>query len=214
MMDSSGRIWRLCRKELRETLRDRRTILTLVLMPLMLYPLLGMTLQRFLLSTNLSTNPVFLIGVASEREGAVIRSLIDDPRSLPPREIREASGAELAIFDVVGQDQMSPDQALEQNKVDISARVINWEPLTIELTAVQGDGASLDARRILIERIQWVKMAVAEEKVASLQSQPYKASLAVQVRTIGVEEKTVTASDSHTSGTSADDNHGRGLSGD
>ncbi len=189
MMDSSGRIWRLCRKELRETLRDRRTILTLVLMPLMLYPLLGMTLQRFLLSTNLSTNPVFLIGVASEREGAVIRSLIDDPRSLPPREIREASGAELAIFDVVGQDQMSPDQALEQNKVDISARVINWEPLTIELTAVQGDGASLDARRILIERIQWVKMAVAEEKVASLQSQPYKASLAVQVRTIGVEEK-------------------------
>jgi len=44
---SPGRLWRLCRKELRETLRDRRTILTLVMMPLLLYPLLSMTLQRF-----------------------------------------------------------------------------------------------------------------------------------------------------------------------
>ncbi len=28
-----GRIFRLCQKELRESLRDRRTIITLVLMP-------------------------------------------------------------------------------------------------------------------------------------------------------------------------------------
>jgi ABC-2 type transport system permease protein/sodium transport system permease protein len=40
---------RLALKELRETLRDRRTIVTLVLMPVLVYPLLSMTFQRFLL---------------------------------------------------------------------------------------------------------------------------------------------------------------------
>ena len=42
-----GRIGRLARKELREILRDRRTIVTLVLMPLLLYPLLGIVIQKF-----------------------------------------------------------------------------------------------------------------------------------------------------------------------
>jgi ABC-type Na+ efflux pump permease subunit len=36
-----GRWWRLARKELREILRDRRTLLTLALMPILLYPFLG-----------------------------------------------------------------------------------------------------------------------------------------------------------------------------
>lgn len=42
---------RLCLKELRETLRDPRTILTLVLMPLLVYPLLSIAFQRFLLTS-------------------------------------------------------------------------------------------------------------------------------------------------------------------
>ena len=45
------RIWRLARKELRETLRDRRTIVTLILMPLLVYPILSLLFQNFLLST-------------------------------------------------------------------------------------------------------------------------------------------------------------------
>ena len=47
------RQWRLIRKELRESLRDRRTILTLVLMPLLLYPLLAMAFQQLILSNKL-----------------------------------------------------------------------------------------------------------------------------------------------------------------
>ena len=41
------RLWRLTRKELRETLRDRRTIITLVLMPLLVYPLLSVAFRQF-----------------------------------------------------------------------------------------------------------------------------------------------------------------------
>nr|MCU0872044.1 hypothetical protein [Pirellulaceae bacterium] len=41
-----GRLARLCLKELREILRDRRTIVTLLLMPLLVYPLLSLGFQR------------------------------------------------------------------------------------------------------------------------------------------------------------------------
>ena len=53
-------------KELREILRDRRTIITLVVMPLLIYPLLAIVFQRFLvtsLSVNQDTN--YVIGVDS-----------------------------------------------------------------------------------------------------------------------------------------------------
>jgi hypothetical protein len=48
---SLGRVARLAMKELRETLRDRRTIITLVLMPLLVYPLLSLAFKQFLLSS-------------------------------------------------------------------------------------------------------------------------------------------------------------------
>lgn len=62
-----ARIYRLCLKELRESLRDRRTIITLVLMPLLVYPLLSMILQRLLLSTATSPQtPTLRIGIEDE----------------------------------------------------------------------------------------------------------------------------------------------------
>ena len=45
------RLVRLARKECRESLRDRRTLATLLLMPLIVYPLLGMVVQRFAFSS-------------------------------------------------------------------------------------------------------------------------------------------------------------------
>ena len=46
-----GRLARLCLKELREILRDRRTIVTLLLMPLLVYPLLSLGFQRLMLTS-------------------------------------------------------------------------------------------------------------------------------------------------------------------
>jgi ABC-2 type transport system permease protein/sodium transport system permease protein len=45
-----GRMGRLVRKEVSSILRDRRTIITLVLMPLLLYPLLSIAFRQFLLA--------------------------------------------------------------------------------------------------------------------------------------------------------------------
>src|SRR5437763_11746140 len=46
------RMGRLVRKEVSTILRDRRTIITLVLMPLLLYPLLTIAFRQFLLASS------------------------------------------------------------------------------------------------------------------------------------------------------------------
>lgn len=60
---------RMAIKELREILRDRRTILTLVLMPLLVYPLLGIAFQKLAVSQAGTTAKVeYHIGVANNEQ--------------------------------------------------------------------------------------------------------------------------------------------------
>src|SRR5687768_2134987 len=69
----SGRLWRLVVKELREILRDRRTIITLVVMPILIYPLLAVVFQRFLLTSLAVDQDVqYAIGVDSEATKALL----------------------------------------------------------------------------------------------------------------------------------------------
>ncbi len=58
-----ARLGRLVRKELSEILRDRRTIVTLVLMPVLLYPLLSIAFQQFFLAT-VESEPVTVYMIA------------------------------------------------------------------------------------------------------------------------------------------------------
>src|SRR5262249_26584619 len=65
-----ARVGRLARKELNESLRDRRTVLTLILMPLLLYPLLAIAFQHMLLSAQVEKMPAaYRVGVVSQEEG-------------------------------------------------------------------------------------------------------------------------------------------------
>ncbi len=69
----SGRLKRLILKELREILRDRRTIITLVVMPILIYPLLAVVFQRFLVhSIKVNENDEYDIGVDSENSGRIL----------------------------------------------------------------------------------------------------------------------------------------------
>ena len=69
-----SRLARLAAKELLEIMRDRRTIFTLVLMPLLVYPLLGTIVQKFMLNsfTNLQKIEYF-IAVESDLELALLK---------------------------------------------------------------------------------------------------------------------------------------------
>ncbi|MBI1913842.1 MAG: ABC transporter permease subunit [Planctomycetes bacterium] len=68
--DLLQRMGRLVRKEVSTILRDRRTIITLVLMPLLLYPLLTIAFRQFLLASSLKEmkEPAYRIGFRSEWE--------------------------------------------------------------------------------------------------------------------------------------------------
>src|SRR5207245_365211 len=63
-----ARIGRLARKELREILRDRRTIVTLIAMPILLYPVMSVVFLQFALASKLSARAE----VENYRVGAVV----------------------------------------------------------------------------------------------------------------------------------------------
>ncbi|MDA0834705.1 MAG: ABC transporter permease subunit [Planctomycetota bacterium] len=72
-----SRFSRMALKELRETMRDRRTIMTLILMPVLVYPLLSIVFQKFLISSIKQTSQrVFHVGLKSEQESLLLRSLL------------------------------------------------------------------------------------------------------------------------------------------
>ena len=76
-----SRLKRLTKKELRETLRDRRTIITLILMPLLVYPILSMVFRTILLSTLEDSlggsKPVVLkIAFESNRDNLMVSRLV------------------------------------------------------------------------------------------------------------------------------------------
>ncbi|MBC7853730.1 MAG: ABC transporter permease, partial [Pirellulaceae bacterium] len=90
------RLWRLTRKELRETLRDRRTIITLVLMPLLVYPLLSVAFRQFFFSSySKPTDLEWRIAGDSEQTlsafakqlevGGRVVAEIDGPEKTPPK---------------------------------------------------------------------------------------------------------------------------------
>ncbi|MCL6503192.1 MAG: ABC transporter permease subunit [Pirellulales bacterium] len=69
-----GRYRRLAAKELREILRDRRTIVTLLVMPLLLYPLLGLACRQFVLARR---GYDMIVGVMSEEERRFVQYYLD-----------------------------------------------------------------------------------------------------------------------------------------
>jgi sodium transport system permease protein len=73
------RMGRLVRKEVSTILRDRRTIITLVLMPLLLYPLLTIAFRQFLLASSLqeAKEPAYQIFFRSESEAQFFNRRMD-----------------------------------------------------------------------------------------------------------------------------------------
>jgi len=102
-----SRLIRLCLKELRESLRDRRTIVTLVLMPLLVYPLLSLVLNRALLTNMTASQPGRLarIGIASDLDGPQISAAL----SIGYAMLQNRSYAPLYL------EQVIPDKRAEAN---------------------------------------------------------------------------------------------------
>src|SRR5207253_1727339 len=76
---SLARVGRLARKELREILRDRRTIITLIAMPVLLYPLMSVLFVQFSLANRELSRPTlkYRLAVMSAAEADVLRERLD-----------------------------------------------------------------------------------------------------------------------------------------
>lgn len=184
-----GRLLRLCQKELKETLRDRRTIVTLFLMPVLVYPILSMVLNRFLLSSG-TTVEAFILCVASEQEQQWLDQCLSDPRSFPPEAILKASGEELATFRVVILTDEPLEQAVQRGDIDVALRIEDLDrriPL-VTFIAQRGDAAGQAARRVLIERLQWLRMTQAELVLGKVLP-GYAAPINIQVVDVGQPKK-------------------------
>jgi len=94
----TSRTVRLALKELREILRDRRTITTLVLMPLLVYPLLGVMVKRGLLSSleSIGAVPFHLVVGSAEEADQLYRQLHAGEALLPVATASEAPANPLA----------------------------------------------------------------------------------------------------------------------
>jgi ABC-2 type transport system permease protein/sodium transport system permease protein len=66
---------RLARKELRECLRDRRTLVTLVVMPMLLYPSLGLAFY-FLSRLQETDARSYRIGLGNEKESQLVKEFL------------------------------------------------------------------------------------------------------------------------------------------
>lgn len=144
-----ARLFRLFQKELKETIRDRRTIMTLVLMPLLVYPILSMALNRFLLSSK-SVAEGFTVAVGSDEEAMQLDRWLNDPRSAPPEAILRSSGENLAKFLVTVVKPRTAEQAVAENQVDIGLVIerIGSRTPVVKAIAFRGDGTSQAARRV------------------------------------------------------------------
>lgn len=90
---SFGQQVEFIRKELRETLRDRRTIITLMVMPLLLYPLLGLGLRFIAFQQGTESEVEYRLAVATEKEASWLSGVlsVSDPRSSSQDELESST---------------------------------------------------------------------------------------------------------------------------
>jgi ABC-2 type transport system permease protein/sodium transport system permease protein len=160
-------------------------MLTLVMMPLLVYPLLSMALNRFLISSGMPAEQAFMVGVSSPAERDFLQTLIEDPRSAPPEPILKVNGGQLAQFKVVVPEEMSAEEALSQNLLDIAVEFQKGPDSihSIEIVSYNNDQASSTAQRILTERLQWLQLA--ESMQIAQKIDPNYRAIDLRIRSIG-----------------------------
>lgn len=147
------RLRRLAIKELREILRDRRTLLTLVLMPFLLYPLLSLVFRKFLFAGPPPTAaPVYVVACGSPDEAGFVQLMVRQTLPILERRLGIGNIPEISMWvpqpPLPGLEMETPEQALRAGKVDVVVHItkfptaeprpdLSWE-VDCELITVEG----------------------------------------------------------------------------
>lgn len=152
-----ARVLRLASKELRETLSDRRTIITLVLMPLFMYPVLSIGMrQYFLTSLAIEAQREYRLGFRTEQEAAWFWQYLnlETPRVVDPNApARDAKAGPLVQSFLVGHledsvragditvgvklNDFSNVEARQQNEVAVDCELLVAETSVVGREAVE-----------------------------------------------------------------------------
>jgi ABC-2 type transport system permease protein/sodium transport system permease protein len=193
-----GRFARLCLKELRETLRDRRTIVTLVLMPLLVYPLLSIAFQRFLVTALGGVRKEeHVVGVPDETVLLWVRGLLSQGEALlaarempasPPPEADATATAQVTheIRWVLCADL---EDAVANGEIDLGIRSSLPPPppdapgrgtLRCELLYRENSTTSKAALRVCEDRLQVLNEAVLHSQLHRAGIRPESATTIVR----------------------------------
>lgn len=146
-----ARVGRLARKELRETLRDRRTIITLVLMPLLVYPVLSFALKQFLVTSTSQARPIPLQICTSTQEDLVaFMILLERGDRLLHEQESNASNSPLAGGPVLGAALGTNELPLAENQIG----VLHPEIAASLEDAVRNSIIDVGVRRLPIENLE------------------------------------------------------------
>lgn len=120
------RLGRLARKEIRESLRDRRTLMTLIMMPLIVYPLLGMVVQRFAVARVNPKAPDALVLVDQRIPPNEARMML---QALPPEPttVADAAPASTASATEGSRPPAAPAGALPENLQDLAQGLLSTQ---------------------------------------------------------------------------------------
>uniref|UniRef100_A0A7C4QNE6 CPBP family intramembrane metalloprotease n=1 Tax=Schlesneria paludicola TaxID=360056 RepID=A0A7C4QNE6_9PLAN len=153
-----ARFHRLMLKEMRETLRDRRTILTLLGMPLLVYPLLGLVFQKFLVTqASVLRPPEYHLAFATAEEAEAFRGLMRQASqhvaAHPPP---EPSVVEPILRLMVVQEGHPLETVIAEREADLGLR-LRRQPeggWSAEFVQLRADPAPLAARQYVEQRLR------------------------------------------------------------
>ncbi len=192
-----GRMWRLMVKELREILRDRRTIITLVLMPLLLYPLLGLAFRQFFLSSVTTPPPFYAAGVASREEAFFLEEFLQYRSNVTLRLPADSTATAPIPFRFVSAPDL--DLALRTGAVHLVVRVLTATPgrptpdrnvrADVETRYVPQFTLSTQALAEFEKQLALANQAFLQQRIKLLLPQIRQTAVPVQVQPEPVEVK-------------------------
>lgn len=171
-------LWPLALKELRETLRDKRTLVTLVVMPLLVYPLMSVVMQRFLFSAvgDYGADPLRL-GFVSDADGGSFYAAFQQAEDVYSEAIGETAyeeekkrtGLDGTRVEATQVDDL--EEAVRIGAVDLGVVWEGNDPIRFRLlrvpTSARGEAAAkfVEARFEALRDAQ-IKEVLAREKIA------------------------------------------------
>jgi ABC-2 type transport system permease protein/sodium transport system permease protein len=158
------RLTRLARKEISEILRDRRTVITLVLMPVLLYPVLSLAFRQYFLAAKVDKadddigGPAYTVAFADEDSFQGLAALMRFTDVVLKQKKAQRPPHETPVLVSLSADDI--DQAVRENKAQLGVRLKKVRPFEngdlrwdYELVYLDNSAPSRDALHFVEERM-------------------------------------------------------------